>query len=119
MVVEPVAGGEYFTIRTQSTVGGPSGLSIVSLDRQEWRFKSRFFDPSGYVSDVSAGTFDAATNVLTMSNFTKNDLILTRRQTFLDADTMRIHMTAQDKQGESPFRLEGDDSPAAETAHHR
>jgi uncharacterized protein (TIGR03067 family) len=107
VVVEPVAGGEHFAIRTQSSDGGPSGLSIITLDKQSSRFKSRFFDPSGYVSDTASGDFDAKAKVLLMTNTTKDNLVLTRRQTFINADTIEMKVTTHDKAGKVVFEGKG------------
>jgi hypothetical protein len=82
-------------------------LYVTTFDKDQWKFRTWYFEATGFVSHTAAGEFDAATSTLTMTNLTKDNLVLTKRQRFVDVDTTEWTVTTHDRSGKTVFSTKG------------
>lgn len=107
MIVEPIAGAQFYRILNLSPTGESSGVVIDAFDKDRGEFLNWYFDASGFVSNTAAGRFDSASNTLTMTSVVRDNYVQVSQQKIIDADTAEFSVTVRDKMSRVVFEMKG------------
>lgn len=107
MIVEPIAGGQFYRVVNQSQSGDPSGVVIDTFDKDRGEFLNWYFDANGFVSNQAAGRFDGTTNTLTMTSVVRDSYVQVSQHKFINADTAEFTVTVRDKMSRPVFDMKG------------
>jgi hypothetical protein len=98
-------GGRFVVCRAFDSTDKLSHMTIFTYDVREKLFKQWNFDSNGSVVE-SVGTWDASTEILTLTNETRGIKSVFTLQ-YVDKDTFQWGVVSKDQQGKTYLNLQG------------